>query len=205
MESDRIPLLPGKSTPEWAENLLSIFGNNPYGEPRYRFIWSPRKQHFFNEGLEPQYTYMQPQFILEKWTDPMTEAGPEENWDMLTRGLLGPYPRRGFYNYIDAVPDFSEESVRLFVTALQLSRDLTMKQRVDARTENLLKISDAKAAEVAETIVESYDSAAWGKVQQPVTGAKNNFRTPEDYERDMERAIRVKGLPRKGGKLVKEL
>jgi len=63
--------------------------------------------------------------------------------------------------------------------------------------------AEAAAArqKVADEIVELQDSASRGLIQQGY-GQKNNFRTVDDYQRDIDKGIVVPDLPLKGGKLL---
>lgn len=194
----------GKSTPRFVDEMLSVFGKNPHGEPNNRLIWSERKMIYFAGEQCPEYAYLgDPCWILEVWTDPEKDAGPPELWQSTTFGLMGPYPRQGTYNFVKQFPaDWlpTEDAVRLICVGLVESRDFTMKERADGI--RAAKEADAAAArqKVAEEIVELQDSASRGLITQPVSGQKNNFRTTDDWERDLARSIPA-GMPAKGGKL----
>ncbi len=206
---NRIPLRPGLSTPKFVDESLSSFGRNPHGEPIYRLIWSERKIIYFAGETIPEYTYIDPpQWVVEKWTAPDLDAGPEASWSDLQEFMLGPYPRMGTYNATDFQfgKDWTpnEESLRILCEGLRKSQDIATATRKKAIRENLEATAQVKRQEVADTIVELQDSASLGKIQQPVSGAKNNFRTAEDYERDMAKGLVSVELPKHGGKLVRE-
>lgn len=195
----------GKSTPKFVESMLSAFGNNPHGEPHYRLIWSERKMLHFDGQICPEYIYLNPPgWVLEAWVSPEKDAGTPEQWERTTFGLLGPYPAHGTYNFVKQYPvDWmpTEENVRVVCAGLFLSKDISMKKRVDGIRENKEVEAAAARKQVADAIVELQDSASEGKIQQAVSGQKNNFRTTDDYERDMARAVVIPGLPKHGGKI----
>lgn len=194
----------GPSTPKFVESMLSMFGNNPHGNPNFRLIWSERKMIYFAGDISPEYVYLNPPgWVLETWTPPEKDAGPKELWNSTTRGVLGPYPAQGTYNFVKQYPLGwipTEENARLICIGLNWSKDVEMKDRVKAIREN--KEAEAKEArqKVADEIVELQDSASRGLITQPASGKKNNFRTTDDYVRDQERAIPV-DLPKSGGKI----
>ncbi len=195
----------GKSTPEFVTSMLSGFGNNPHGEPLYRLIWSERKLIYFVGEMVPEYRYLDPPgWVLEAWVSPEKDAGSPEHWEFFTRGLLGPYPSKGTYNFVKQYPaDWSpsEETVRLVCVGLAHSMGFSLKERAKAIRAN--KEAEAAAARqvVADQIVELQDSASRGLIQQAVSGPKTNLRTVDDYQRDMERGIQV-DLPKTGGKIL---
>jgi hypothetical protein len=207
-----LPLLPGKTTPEHVEKTLSVLGNNPHGEPNYRLIWSERKQiHFFGE-IVPEYTNFDPPcWVLEAWVDPVTAAGPQAYWSEMLELTMGPYPRHGVYFLSqmftsDWYP--SDEVVRVLAIGLQKSKDVAMADRLKAIKEGLQEKERAGIQKTADAIVELQDSASLGKIQQAASGPKNNFRTPEDFERDQERIGRISHkeyahLPKRGGKILR--
>jgi len=202
MKTDRIPLRTGKTPPQWAESMLSVFGNNPFGEPMYRIIWSENKDIFFCNEVAPEYLYLaEPTWVLEVWTDPEKDAGPRAHWGKLQQELMGDYPRFGTYNYVQSFSGHdepSEEEIRLYCVALEKSKDLTIKQRREGIVDKLEKEEATKREEVAESILELQDSASLGLSQQAVSGPKNNFRTLDDYERDLNRSTPKIKTPRKG-------
>lgn len=205
---DRIPLLSVKSTPDFVEGVLAVFGNNPHKEPIFRLIWSERKQIYFAGEIAPEYVYLpHPCWVLETWIDPMRDAGPEAGWDKNREFFMGPYPRKGTYNYVQHYPSDwfpTEDSVRLIAKGIQESRDIEMKARVKAIRENLEHKAKLARQVVAGEIVELQDSASLGKIQQSVSGPKNNFRTPDDYGRDLEKATPINHkLPASGGKIIR--
>jgi hypothetical protein len=207
----RIPLRDGKSTPEFVKKMLAVFGNNPHGEPNYRLIWSERKMIFFAGEIAPEYAYLDPPcWVLETWLPPEKGAGPSANWNPIMEALLGEYPSEGLYFYSQQFPtDWwpSEENVRLLAKGIEMSKHVAMKDRMDAIREGLKEKERAGVEKTAEQIEELFDSASLGKIQQGVSGPKNNFRTPEDFERDQERIGRISHkdyahLPKAGGKIL---
>lgn len=202
-----IPLSDGKTTPEFIENILGIFGNNPHGDPLYRLIWSERKQIWFMSEVAPEYIYLEPCWILETWIPPMKAAGPEASWDAVMEMTNGEYPREGLYFFSMNFPqgwEPSEENVRILSKGIEASKHLPIEERAAAIRANLEETARIKLEEVADTILESFDSAAMGRIQQAASGPKNNFRTPEDWERDQERFANKNSnrLPKVGGKLI---
>ena len=204
---DRIPLLPGKTTPDYVEKTLAAFGNNPHGEPLYRLIWSERKQIWFTGEIAPEYIYLDPpRWILEAWISPEKDAGPESAWNSVMEALNGPYPRKGTYNFaMGFEPDWNptEAIIQTVATGIRMSQGLSLEERAQAIREALEEQGKLKRQEVADAIVESFDSACLGKIQQAVSGPKNTLRTPEDWERDQEKLAPVPAsLPRSGGKIL---
>lgn len=203
----RLPLLKGKSTPDFASRILATFGNNPHGEPLYRLIWSERKQIWFMGEIAPEYIYLEPCWVLEAWSAPEEDAGPEAAWNPIMEAMNGPYPRQGTYNYamgfaLDWQP--TEAIIQTLATGLRMSKGLSLEKRVAAIREALAEKSAEKTQEVADTIVEMFDSAAMGRTQQAVSGPKNTFRTPEDFVRDQEKLVtNATGLPKSGGKILR--
>jgi hypothetical protein len=201
----------GKSTPEFVEKMLSVFGNNPHGDPNYRLIWSERKMIYFAGEIAPEYLYLDPCWLFEMWLPAIKAAGPESNWNSTMEFLNGEYPRSGIHFYVKHYPsdwEPSEENIRLLAHGIEMSKHLPYEQRVQALRENLAAKERASVLKVAGEIEELFDSAAQGRIQQPVSGKKNNFRTPEDFERDQERIGRVSHkeyakLPKAGGKLIR--
>ena len=195
----------GKSTPRFVESMLAVFGNNPHGEPNYRLIWSDRKLIYFCGEVSPEYAYLtHPGWVLEAWTSPEKDAGPPEDWQRITRGLLGPYPSKGTYNFVKQYPmDWTptEENVRLVCVGLVESKDILIKDRVNAIRANKEAENAAARQKVADQIVELQDSASRGLITQPASGKRNNFRTTDDFERDAGRAVPA-NLPLHGGKII---
>jgi len=195
----------GKSTPDYVNSMLSVFGNNPHGEPNFRLIWSERKMIHFGGEMCPEYTYINPPaWVLEAWLPPEKDCGSPEKWEATTFGLLGPYPSQGVYNFVKEFPQGwypTEELVRILCVGLVQSRDIPMSERVKAIRANKEAEAAAARQKVADEIVELQDSASRGLITQPVSGQKNNFRTTDDYQRDLERGVIVEDLPRKGGKI----
>lgn len=195
----------GKTTPRFVEEMLSVFGNNPHGHPNYRLIWSERKMLHFAGEMCPEYLHLPYQgWVLEAWVSPEKDGGMPEQWERTTFGLLGPYPAQGTYNLVEKFglmpQDWTptEESVRLICVALVQSKGLTTKERVAGYREALEADAAAKRQQTADAIVELQDSGSRGVITQPASGQKNNFRTVDDYERDLANAVAVKGLPKPG-------
>lgn len=199
-------LLKGKTTPDFVDRILATFGNNPHGEPLYRLIWSERKQIWFMGEVAPEYIYLDPCWILEAWSSPEEDAGPESAWNPVLEALNGPYPRHGTYNFAMAFArDWqpTEAIIQTLATGLRMSKGLSLEKRAQAIREALTEKSAEKTQHVADTIVEMFDSAAMGRTQQAVSGPKNTFRTPEDFERDQEKLVtNTAGLPKSGGKIL---
>src|SRR5260370_29385772 len=98
---DRIPLRSGLSTPDFVDEVLSVVGKNPHGEPNYRLIWSERKMILFLSEVVPEYLYLDPAcWVLETWISPEKDAGPEAAWTRMQEALMGPYPRKGTFNFV---------------------------------------------------------------------------------------------------------
>lgn len=200
----------GKSTPEYIDNILGTFGQNPFSEPMYRLLWSERKFIWFCGEEIPEYTYLDPCWILETWLSAEKAAGPRSQWNEIIEQMNGEYPSRGLYFFsMNFAQDWtpSEENVRILSKGIEASKHLPIEQRAAAIRESLEETARLKREEVANEIVESFDSAAMGRIQQSASGPKNNFRTPEDFERDQERLGRISHkdyarLPKSGGKLI---
>lgn len=96
---------------EKARYLHSIGGSNPYGEPKFRLVWSQTRTEITGGIWEkPDGTKqaemrtvlkygLDPCWVLEKWIAP--DCGPEQ-WRRTNEiapdvSLLGPYPSRGTY------------------------------------------------------------------------------------------------------------
>ena len=208
-ETMEIPLRAGTSTPQFVEDTLLVFGRNPHGEPNFRLIWSERKEMWFTGEVLPEYSYLPtPCWVLEKWLDPVKFAGSEATWGVIQKALMGPYPRKGTFNFVQAYPtDWgpSAESVRLLATGIQMSLDIEMKVRERAIRENLEEIGRIARQKVADEIVEMQDSASLGKIQQAASGPKNTFRTTDDFQRDNERVAPANfNLPKSGGKIMNQ-
>jgi hypothetical protein len=204
---DRIPLRSGSSTPDFVEKVLSVFGNNPHGEPNYRLIWSERKMIWCLGEVSPEYDYLEsPCWVLETWISPEKDAGPEALWGEMQELTMGPYPRKGTYNFVKNYPlDWqpTEDTVRLVAKGIQESRDIEIKEREKAIRQNLEEKKRLELEKVADSIVELQDSASLGKIQQSVSGPKNTFRTPDDFGRDFEKANKsIANLPKRGGKIL---
>ena len=204
---DRIPLLSGLSTPDFVEKVLAVFGNNPHGEPNYRLIWSERKQIYFAGDVVPEYLYLDPAcWVLETWISPERDAGPMANWNQMQEALMGPYPRKGTYNFVKQYPQDwlpTEDTVRLVARGIQESRDIEIAEREKAIRAGLEEKARVEREKVADAIVELQDSASLGKIQQSVSGPKNTFRTADDFGRDRERSEKeFANLPKRGGKLL---
>jgi hypothetical protein len=203
----KIPLRDGKSTPEFIEKILAIFGTNPYGEPNFRLIWSERKQIWFLGEIAPEYVYLEPCWILETWLTAQQCAGPLANWNEALEAVVGEYPKEGLYFFCTNFPQDwtpSENNVRLLAKGIEMSRHLPLEQRAAAIRESLQAKEREGIEKTADAIVELFDSAAMGRIQQGVSGPKNTFRTPEDFERDQERigAHNDARLPKQGGKVL---
>lgn len=201
---DRIPLRAGTSTPEFVDKTLAVFGNNPHGEPNFRLIWSERKQIWFAGDVYPEYEYLpQPCWVLETWTPPEKDAGSEVAWSQMQEAFMGPYPRKGTFNYVKHYPEDwapTVEHVRLVAKGIEESRNFGREEREAAIRAGLEEKSAAARKLVADEITESFGSAELGKVTQPASGRGNVFRTADDFGRDREKEIA--GLPKRGGKLV---
>ena len=195
----------GKSTPYFVQSMLAVFGNNPHGSPNYRLIWSERKMIHFSGEICPEYLYLDPPgWVLEAWVSPEKDGGTPEQWERTTHGLLGPYPSKGTYNFVKQYPtDWypTEESVRLICVGLAKSKDVSMKERVEGIRASKEAEAAAARQKVADEIIELQDSGSRGLIQHAVSGPKNNLRTTDDYERDLERGVVVRDLPLKGGKI----
>lgn len=204
---DRIPLASGKETPAFMEGVLGQFGRNIHREPNFRVIWSSRPQNYLAGELVLTYEYLgEPRWILEAWLPPEKFAGHRASWGVLQEAMCGEYPTFGAYFICDPqLPldwEPSEGNAVEMCALIVKSRDLAIKQRVSAILEGLQGKEDAVVETRAEMIDELFDSASLGKIQAAVSGPKNNFRTPEDWERDRDRSItQSKGfnLPTKGG------
>lgn len=207
---NRTPLAPGKETPSFVEGMLQGFGKNPYGEPMYRLIWSSRPQNFLIDGLVPTYEYLDPpRWIIEKWLDAGQFHGPREAWGPMQEALMGEYPSEGVYFICDPqMPvdwEPTEKHVGQVVRALIDTMEADVKARRNARVDEMQRSERESVREVADEIVESFTSAEHGRIQQPVSGPRNNFRTADDFQRDAERvdwsSIPQIDLPRSGGKI----
>lgn len=204
---DRIPLRSGLSTPDFVEKVLAVFGNNPHGEPNFRLIWSERKMIWFIDETVPEYLYLDPPcWVLETWTPPEKDAGAEAAWGMMQEAFMGPYPRKGTYNFVKSYPQDwfpTEDSVRLIAKGIEESRDIEIKEREKAIRAGLEEKARLERGKVADAIVELQDSASLGKIQQSVSGPKNTFRTADDFGRDLERCTQpIPNLPKRGGKVL---
>lgn len=205
---DRIPLKAGIKAPDYVEKMLAVFGKNPHGEPNFRLIWSERKQIFFFGEIVPEYVYLPHQgWVLETWTAPEKDAGPEALWSEIQEQWMGPYPRNGTYNHSKSYPvDWfpSIDYVQGVVNGIIESRDIEIAERVKAIREGKEKIQKVGLKAVAEAMVELQDSASLGKIQQSVSGPKNTFRTPDDWGRDAEKTQKEYAhLPKSGGKILR--
>lgn len=207
---NRIPLNSGLETPSYVDEALAQFGKNPHGEPNFRLIWSERKQIWFMGEVSPEYLYLpQPCWVLEAWTAPEKDAGPEALWGPMQEMTMGPYPRHGYFNLSKSYPDDwypSLDYVQGVVKGIIESRNIEMKERVKAiKAAKKEKATEARQ-KVADALVEGQDSASMGKIQQSVGGPKNTFRTPDDWGRDAEKTQKEYAhLPKSGGKLIGDL
>jgi hypothetical protein len=203
---DRIPLRAGRKTPSFCKSALSAFGNNPYAEPNYRLIWSERKQIYFAGEVAEEYLYLpHPCWVLEVWTPPDKDAGRPEDWNEFQKFFMGEYPRHGTYNYSKHFPEDwepSEEHVRLLAKGVEESKHLDMETRKAAIREAKEVERNARLKNVAEEIVDSFGSAEFGKVTQPVSGGNNVFRTADDFGRDADKEKELPGMPKSGGKVI---
>lgn len=90
---------------------MERFGNNPYGDPMWRIVFSDSRRFIVSgtwpdgatyaseESLYPQHPQT---WILERWLPAAEFAGClKEAWDR-TYPMLGPYPERGDYNLCHA-------------------------------------------------------------------------------------------------------
>lgn len=207
---DRLALLPGRETPSSAIRSLAVFGKNPHGEPNFRLIWSERKQILFLGDIVPEYAYLpSPCWVLETWTPPEKDAGPEALWSEMQEALMGPYPRKGTYNHSKSYPEDwhpNPHYVDGVVKGIIESRDIEIADRIAAIKASKEATATAERQKVADALVELQDSASLGKIQQSVSGPKNTFRTPDDWGRDAEKTQKeYKHLPKSGGTLVRDL
>jgi hypothetical protein len=87
---------------------MSTFGLNPFGENQFRLVLASSRRSLvcgqWNDAGMPRAKYCQtyPQvpageYILEKWLDAFTFAGPRSRWDLEDGQFQGPYPSRGEY------------------------------------------------------------------------------------------------------------
>jgi hypothetical protein len=111
----------GINPPEWCEDLLKQFGQNPWGENIFRVVWAPRRivmygGYWADDGIY-RYRYAKKYvpkcWILERWL-PCRHFGSPAYWASQTcndEGYLssGPYPKFGVYVccYLFANPDHS--------------------------------------------------------------------------------------------------
>lgn len=204
----RIPLARGTETPEMAVVTLAAFGRNPHGEPNYRLIWSTRKRYWFDGMLIPEYEQLVVEcWVLEAWLPALKFAGPRAAWTKMHTAAMGPYPTSGEYGFVMAFPSDwypNEWSLQALAAGLEASREIPVEKRADAIRERLQFEEQQEKKRTIEAMQELQDSASMGRIQQPASGQKNVFRTPEDFERDAERApvMVTDSLPKRGGKLV---
>lgn len=182
-----LPLGPGKETPSFINEALAGFGLTESGLPLYRVIWSPRKMIRFSEDGElyevfPEYDephrWMLEVFVKEQMSRAM--------WDLLCAPFLGEYSEGDYYQCDYPLPkDWqpNEFHVQQLCQGLIASKGLTMKQRADARKDVLEHSRREKITKAAQAAEDGFNSAQWGKIQQAVSGPKNNFETVEDFER----------------------
>jgi len=81
---------------------MTRFGTNPFGQDMYRIVNADSRRSIvfgqWNSAGTPRAEYCKTYvgvhgWILEKWIDAFTFAGPKIAWD----DILGPYPDRGEY------------------------------------------------------------------------------------------------------------
>jgi hypothetical protein len=118
-----------RTVPSWCETTLARFGQNPYGENKYRIIWGWDRLTYVAENLDFREIAKNPQkigslkqvpkyflnmdgelnrWILEKWMPPESFGSPEQwkkdTWDStLLAFTLGPYPSRGEFEFCHAI------------------------------------------------------------------------------------------------------
>src|SRR4249920_2040494 len=93
---------PKSSLRFWPLEKMSRFGQNPFGENKWRIVWAPsRRSLVHGAGMKPQWIVTHQHagnaWILEKWLSAyeFTKCTAEV-WNM-SLTLLGPYPSRGEY------------------------------------------------------------------------------------------------------------
>lgn len=143
MKPDRRDMtLAGLEPPTWCHDLLTPFGQNPWGEDIWRVVWSPRRLAIyggywedtgvFEYRIVPRYG-RDKFFRLERWV-PARHFGSPQSWAAETangEGYLsaGPYPQYGMFisgysfctpehKYLPILPDL----VLLTVQAVHANR-----------------------------------------------------------------------------------
>ena len=187
----------GPSEPDHITRELQRFGRNPQGRNIFRLTWSANKLMWLDDELIPEYDLSPPRWVLEKWVPPEVFAGSEIAYNMREQ-RQGPYPREGYWCESFAFPPgvpLSAGVIADICTLIQRGRALTMHERVAAIKEREANKEADRKLQFAEMAKEALDSGAHGRLQQAVTGIKNNFRTPDDWERDQSSGITTKDLP----------
>lgn len=124
--ADYLEYLPPPRKPEgFDRKLAEIVGINPAtNEPWLRFVWgcdrldwTPPGQDLMRRYPDPDDKYVgAPYFILEGWQTP--EVLNREEWKA-GESLLGPFPERGTYDFIETLRDENFEMLPLGDLALQ--------------------------------------------------------------------------------------
>ena len=88
---------------------LKQFGENPYGDPLYRVVFSPSRRYLvcgeWPDGSRcarwAEKYHVGPRWVLEGWQSALEfHAAGREDWDRSKAETLGPWPSRGEYELI---------------------------------------------------------------------------------------------------------
>lgn len=174
-----------RAVPSWAISLLRRFGNNQFGKPLYRVIWSEDRIRYAIGGYRRPYGEGRNRWMVEKWCGPAI-YGSRESWEALREpdgsSSLGPYPNEGDYEWVYTFETPEGEGVPLDPGILELlcrcieqGKLLTDTQRklaIDARRTQEEKARDQRFAD-------AFDDSLGPFGGQPVAGIPSK-RLPDD-------------------------
>jgi hypothetical protein len=189
-----------RPTPPWVEAVLRKFGNNPYGQPLFRIVWSEGVlEHVLqpsgNYGWQQRYPGAE-RWILEKWLPP---SYSREQWyrlfsmpvmddgtgQLMGRCILGPYLEHGDYHCCYKL-EFRGEFMPLTVAVVEYYARLIEAGKEYTEVQNKFAIEQRVAKEKRDwenRCDAIFDDAqpAFG-VQRIMTGygAKTSRTKPED-------------------------
>lgn len=196
---------------------MAHYGENPYGEPLYRVIFSDSRTDL-QGGKWPdgtceyrevfRYPGVKHKWILEVWKSPIESAGtPQhyelEQWDAESHLLSnGPYPHRGEYWLChEFIGEPTEMQVGWAVHNNKVSRDLTAGQR----KEGIMTPLEKQQREQDQRFSDIWDGAMgpWQKADAVVSMSAGHQQSRQGFKRGadmpLERFSQTAPLPTQDG------